>query len=69
VPLANPKAVDVLSKRVGNYQYSPQLGVLINPALGAVAARAIQAASDCCFATVRWTTSIEFPSGSSARAA
>jgi peptide/nickel transport system substrate-binding protein len=30
VPLANPKAVDVLSKRVGNYQYSPQLGVLID---------------------------------------
>jgi peptide/nickel transport system substrate-binding protein len=23
VPLANPKTVDVLSKRVGNYQYSP----------------------------------------------
>jgi peptide/nickel transport system substrate-binding protein len=30
VPLVNPKAVDVLSKRVGNYQYSPQLGVLID---------------------------------------
>jgi YVTN family beta-propeller protein len=29
VPLVNPKAVDVFSKRVGNYQYSPQLGVLI----------------------------------------
>ena len=23
VPLVNPKVVDVLSKRVGNYQYSP----------------------------------------------
>jgi len=23
VPLVNPKTVDVLSKRVGNYQYSP----------------------------------------------
>ncbi|MFN2469644.1 MAG: hypothetical protein ABR583_01360 [Gaiellaceae bacterium] len=30
MPLVNPKAVDVLSKRVGNYQYSPQLGVLID---------------------------------------
>jgi peptide/nickel transport system substrate-binding protein len=30
VPLVNPKVVDVLSKRVGNYQYSPQLGMLID---------------------------------------
>jgi len=30
VPLVNPKVVDVLSKRVGNYQYSPQLGVLFD---------------------------------------
>ena len=31
VPLVNPRAVDVLSKRVGNYQYSPAgLGVLID---------------------------------------
>jgi peptide/nickel transport system substrate-binding protein len=31
VPLVNPKAVDVLSKRVGNYQYSPAgLGMLID---------------------------------------
>jgi len=30
VPLVNPKAVDVLSKRVGNYQYSPPLGMLID---------------------------------------
>ena len=26
VPLVNPKVVDVLSKRVGNYQYSPPGG-------------------------------------------
>ena len=26
VPLVNPKVVDVLSKRVGNYQYSPPAG-------------------------------------------
>jgi YVTN family beta-propeller protein len=30
VALVNPKAVDVLSKRVGNYQYSPPLGMLID---------------------------------------
>jgi YVTN family beta-propeller protein len=31
VPLVNPKLVDVLSKRVGNYQYSPAgLGMLID---------------------------------------
>ena len=30
VPLVNPKSVEVLSKRVGNYQYEPQLGVLID---------------------------------------
>jgi peptide/nickel transport system substrate-binding protein len=30
VPLVNPKVVDVLSKRVGNYQYSPHLGVLFS---------------------------------------
>jgi peptide/nickel transport system substrate-binding protein len=30
VPLLNPKVVDVFSKRVGNYQYSPQLGMLID---------------------------------------
>jgi peptide/nickel transport system substrate-binding protein len=29
VPLVNPKVVDVLSKRVGNYQYNPY-GVLID---------------------------------------
>src|SRR3989442_7244879 len=29
VPLVNPKSVDVLSKRVGNYQYSPAWGMLI----------------------------------------
>ncbi len=31
VPLVNPRSVDVLAKRVGNYQYSPNgLGVLID---------------------------------------
>jgi peptide/nickel transport system substrate-binding protein len=30
VPLVNPKVVDVLSKRVGNYQYGPQWGMLID---------------------------------------
>jgi len=30
VPLVNPKAVDVLSRRVGNYQSSPPLGMLID---------------------------------------
>jgi YVTN family beta-propeller protein len=30
VPLVNPKVVDVLSNRVGNYQYSPTLGMLID---------------------------------------
>jgi len=31
VPLVNPKVIDVLSKRVGNYQYSPAgLGMLID---------------------------------------
>jgi peptide/nickel transport system substrate-binding protein len=31
VPLVNPKVVDVLSKRVGNYQYSPAgMGMLID---------------------------------------
>ena len=31
VPLVNPRVIDVLSKRVGNYQYSPAgLGVLID---------------------------------------
>jgi peptide/nickel transport system substrate-binding protein len=31
VPLVNPKVVDVLSKRVGNYQYSPAgLGVIFD---------------------------------------
>lgn len=30
VPLANPKVVDVLSKRVGNYQYSLSGGLLID---------------------------------------
>ena len=30
VPLVNPKVVDVLSKRVGDYQYSPQLGMLLD---------------------------------------
>jgi hypothetical protein len=29
LPLVNPKVVDVLSKRVGNYQYNPS-GVLID---------------------------------------
>ncbi len=30
VPLVNPKSLDVLSRRVGNYQYSPPLGMLID---------------------------------------
>ena len=30
VPLVNPKAIDVLSRRVGNYQSSPPLGMLID---------------------------------------
>ena len=30
VPLVNPKQFDVLSKRVGNYQYSPAMGMLID---------------------------------------
>jgi peptide/nickel transport system substrate-binding protein len=30
VPLLNPKSVDFLSKRVGNYRYSPQWGMLID---------------------------------------
>jgi YVTN family beta-propeller protein len=30
VALVNPKVIDVLSKRVGNYQYSPPLGMLID---------------------------------------
>jgi hypothetical protein len=30
VPLANSKVVDVLSKRVGNYQYSLSGGLLID---------------------------------------
>jgi len=31
VPLANRKVIDVLSRRVGNYQYSPAgLGMLID---------------------------------------
>jgi len=30
VPLVNPNAVDVVSKRVGNYQYSPQFGLLFD---------------------------------------
>lgn len=30
VPLVNPKAVEVLSKRVGNYQFTPLLGMLID---------------------------------------
>jgi peptide/nickel transport system substrate-binding protein len=30
VPLVNPKAVDVLAERVGNYQFSPQFGVLLD---------------------------------------
>jgi peptide/nickel transport system substrate-binding protein len=30
VPLVNPKVVDVLSKRVGNYQYSLEGGMLID---------------------------------------
>lgn len=30
VPLVNPKAIEVLAKRVGNYQYSPQYGVLVD---------------------------------------
>ena len=29
VPLVNPEAVDVVSERVGNYQFSPPLGMLI----------------------------------------
>jgi peptide/nickel transport system substrate-binding protein len=30
VPLVNPKVIDFLAVRVGNYQYSPQMGVLID---------------------------------------
>lgn len=30
VPLVNPKQVSFLSERVGNYQYSPQSGVLLD---------------------------------------
>ena len=30
VPLVNPKQVDFLSERVGNYQYNPQWGVLLD---------------------------------------
>ncbi len=30
VPLVNPKHVDFLSRRVGNYQYNPQWGVLLD---------------------------------------
>jgi peptide/nickel transport system substrate-binding protein len=30
LPLDNPKLVDVLSRRVGNYQFSPQWGVLLD---------------------------------------
>ena len=30
VPLVNPNAMDVISKRVGNYRYSPQLGILFD---------------------------------------
>ena len=30
LPLANPKQVDVVSRRVGNYQYNPQWGVLLD---------------------------------------
>ena len=30
VPIYNPSNVDVVSKRVGNYQYNPQWGVLLD---------------------------------------
>jgi peptide/nickel transport system substrate-binding protein len=30
VPLYNPKAIDVVSRRVGNYQRNPQWGVLLD---------------------------------------
>jgi peptide/nickel transport system substrate-binding protein len=30
VPLLNPKQVDFVSRRVGDYQYSPQWGVLLD---------------------------------------
>jgi len=30
VPLVNPKIVDVLSKRVGNYQYNPMWSMLLD---------------------------------------
>jgi hypothetical protein len=30
VPRVNPKAIDVLSKRAGNYQFSPARGLLID---------------------------------------
>ena len=30
VPLVNPKQVDFLSQRAGNYQYNPQWGVLLD---------------------------------------
>jgi peptide/nickel transport system substrate-binding protein len=30
IPLVNPKRVDFLSRRVGNYQYNPQWGILLD---------------------------------------
>jgi peptide/nickel transport system substrate-binding protein len=30
LPLDNPKTVDVVSRRVGNYQFNPQIGVLLD---------------------------------------
>ena len=40
-PLVNPRVVDVLSKRVGNYQYSPAgIGMLIDQLWVPVACRA-----------------------------
>jgi peptide/nickel transport system substrate-binding protein len=30
VPMINPKVIDVVSKRVGNYQYNPQWGMLLD---------------------------------------
>lgn len=30
VPMTNPKAIDFVSKRVGNFQYNPQWGILLD---------------------------------------
>ena len=35
-PLFTPKLIDFVSKRVGNYQFSKQFYMLVEPALGQV---------------------------------